>query len=178
MLMASLVVIDFSHIDTYEMTQGLLFITLRHQVGQSSQFGIVFFGVWNSKQTGGGCVYHAPFLPCDEYLTEQPTERRIYQGITVQIHPSWLERCGLGPALVCSSGSMKLLADLLVHQEAEPLARSRAKEWNLPVDLKSSAYVQKGSMPFQNSITSQDAIHIQTITMCYKDTFTKVWATL
>lgn len=33
-LMASLSIIDFSHMTAYEMTQGLLFITTHHRVGQ------------------------------------------------------------------------------------------------------------------------------------------------
>lgn len=38
-------------------------------------------------------------------------------------------RVGLpGPALVCSSWSMKQLAYILLHQEAGPLCRSRARE--------------------------------------------------
>lgn len=35
---------------------------------------------------------------------------------------------GLGPPPVCISGSLKLLAVILVEQEAEPLARSRVRE--------------------------------------------------
>lgn len=68
MLMASLVVAGISHMATYAMIQGLLFITTNRRVG----------------------------LP--------------------------------GPALFCSSGSMKWLADILLHQEAVPLSRSRARE--------------------------------------------------